>query len=115
MGKGIKEFWRYYCLEKIPLLKIGNVIHQCKNNAERVEIKCEWKFKLPTKVKIVIFFAVEFCIYEIISTLIHSLADLFAVDICKTAEISHMFLPVIRLITTFYVDKIVCECLDDLA
>lgn len=115
MGKGIKEFWRYYCLEKIPLLKIENVIHHCKNNAERVEKKCECEFELPTKVKIFIFFAVELCIYEIISILIHPLADLFAVDICKTAEISHMFLPVIRLITAFYVDKKVCECLNELA
>lgn len=115
MTKSIREIMQYCLLEKIPLLKVGKAIHICKNDADRVEDMCGWKFEFPEKVQTFMFFAIGLCIYAIISFLFNPLADAFAADICKTLEIPHIFFPVVKLIATFFVDKKVCECLDELA
>ena len=99
---------------KIPLLGVAVGIHKCKNNTDIVEYRCKWEFTLREKVQVFIYFAVGACIYAVISSLFTPLANVIALDFCRTADISQIFFPIIKLIFTFYVDKKVCNCLDQL-
>lgn len=115
MHNGFREFLKYCLSEKVPLFKVGNAIYTCENNTDHVEDMCGWKFVFSERFQVFMFFAIGLCIYAIISSLFIPIADALAAEMCKTAEIPDIFFPAVKLITAFYVDRKVCECLDDLA
>ena len=114
MLNGFREFLKYCLSEKVPLFKVGNAIYTCENNTDHVEDMCSWRFGFSERFQIFIFFAIGLCIYAMISSLFNPVANALAAEMCQTAEIPYIFFPVDKLITAFYVDKKVCECLDDL-
>ena len=114
MTNKIFELIQHYLTTKIPLLGVAVGIHKCKNNTDIVEYRCKWEFTLREKVQVFIYFAIGACIYAVISSLFTPLANAIALDFCRTADISQIFFPIIKLIFTFYVDKKVCNCLDQL-
>ena len=114
MLKPIKEFVEYCLCEKVVPFKIGSALQKCAAKTTQVEHMCGWGFDSSEKLRVFRFFVFGLCIYAIISHVFSPIADELSIIICETEAIPNLFVPVVKLGVSFYIDKKVCECLDEL-